>query len=129
MEPGTPEREPTLIERGTIDVAPFAEEIAAAPKNHKIGTTLLRENERVRIWEITMKPGERVPFHAHVHPFLWVCVEGGRQLARGADGSFRLTEMPAGASFWSDPGDTADIHSIENVGQTTIRYTTVELLK
>ena len=34
--------------------------------NPCVGTRLLSENERCRVWTITLKPGERVGFHRHV---------------------------------------------------------------
>jgi hypothetical protein len=37
------------------------EEIAAAPTNRQVGTTLLFSNDRVNVWEILLAPGERVP--------------------------------------------------------------------
>jgi hypothetical protein len=76
-----------------------------------------------------MAPGERVPFHTHRHPYLWVCVDGGRQIGRRADGSYRIVDMPVGFTYWSDLSDGPEVHSIENIGDTTIRYTTMELLR
>jgi hypothetical protein len=38
--------------------------VAAAPNNHKV----LLENERVRVLEVTIRPGEKEPVHAHRWP-------------------------------------------------------------
>ena len=38
--------------------------VAAAPGNHRV----LLENDRVRVVEITVAPGEREPVHAHCLP-------------------------------------------------------------
>jgi hypothetical protein len=35
--------------------------VAAAPGNHRV----LLENDRVRVLEVTVNPGEREPLHAH----------------------------------------------------------------
>ena len=32
-------------------------------ENVQVGTRLLFENERIRVWDITLEPGERLPFH------------------------------------------------------------------
>ncbi len=52
------------IEEGGYDVAAFAEELATALQNRAIGTSRLFENERIRVWEVRLAPGERTPFHA-----------------------------------------------------------------
>jgi hypothetical protein len=119
-------KRPTTLEESTVDVSEFADEIAAAAEQ-PIATTLLLENNAVRIWDLTLRPGERFPFHRHEYPFLFVCVEGGRQLALRADGRTILSEVPDGWAFWTDLPNGAEIHSIENAGESTIRYTTVEI--
>ena len=35
--------------------------VAAAPDNHRV----VFENEKVRVLEVTIKPGEKEPFHEH----------------------------------------------------------------
>ena len=46
--------------------------------NGCVGSQLLSENERVRIWIIRLKPGERIGFHRHVLDYFWTSVNGGR---------------------------------------------------
>jgi hypothetical protein len=46
------------IEEGAYDVASFAAELAAAPGNLAVGTSRLFENDRVRVWEVRLEPGE-----------------------------------------------------------------------
>ena len=52
----------TDFETGEYDVAAFADELEGE-RNHDIGTKVLLENDRVRVWEIRLEPGDRVPFH------------------------------------------------------------------
>ncbi len=58
-----------FAEEGTFDPGDFEEELAAAPTNLDIGTTLWFENERMRVWEIRLDPGERGPFHIHTRRY------------------------------------------------------------
>ena len=46
--------------------------------NPCVGSTLLSENERTRVWIIRLAPGERVGFHRHVLDYFWTSVNGGR---------------------------------------------------
>ena len=52
-------------ERGSFDVEDFAEELAIAAGNRALGTSLWFENDRVRVFEVGLEPGERGPFHVH----------------------------------------------------------------
>jgi hypothetical protein len=56
--------------------------------------TLLFENDRIRIWELVMKPGETCNWHVHEHDHLLVVFEGTSIEAWRADGSTVKLEIP-----------------------------------
>ena len=70
--------------------------LAAAPANYTIGTTVLLENERVRVWDITLGPGERMPFHCHRTTYFYRCESGGRWRLRTIEGEVLVGEDPPG---------------------------------
>lgn len=43
----------------------------------QVGTHLLFENERVRVWDLALAPGEWLESHVHRDDFLFIVVEGG----------------------------------------------------
>ena len=45
--------------------------------NGCVGSTLLSESERVRVWIIRLAPGERIGFHRHVLDYFWTAVTAG----------------------------------------------------
>lgn len=53
------------VEHGTYDVSEYADELAAATTNLAVGTARWFANDHVRVWEISLAPGERTPFHTH----------------------------------------------------------------
>ncbi len=118
-----------MEERGSFDVAEFAGELELAPDNHALGTTLWFENDRFRVWEVKLEPGERGAFHIHDHPYFWTVVEPGRGLQRFADGRLVIRDYSLGETRYlvHSPED-ALIHDLENVGDTTLRFVTVSLL-
>lgn len=117
------------MEFGRFDLARFATELAAAAANRQVGTSVLFENDRVRVWDLTIAPGERVPFHAHATSYFFVCVSGGRVLSRLASGDDVTMDAADGDTwFTAIDGDDPEIHDLENVGDATVRYVTVELL-
>lgn len=115
-------------ESGTFDLAMYDEEIRVAARNHQVGTSLWFENDHVRVFEIHLEPGERGPFHVHDSTYFWTVVEPGRGLQRFADGTFVVRDYALGETKYlvHSPADRL-LHDLENVGDTTLRFVTVEL--
>ena len=97
--------------------------------NGQVGTRLLSETGRVRVWTIHLRPGERLAAHTHVLDYFWTAVTAGR--ARSRDGQGRVSEV----AYVS--GDTRHLsfgtgewmtHDLENIGSTDLIFTTVEFL-
>lgn len=93
----------------------------------RVGTDLVSETERVRIWALRLQPGERIGFHTHVLDYFWTAITGGRARSQYADG--RVAEVSYA------PGDTQHhaygpgefmIHDLTNTGDTDLVFTTVE---
>jgi hypothetical protein len=120
---------PETIEEDVYDVASFAEELAVAPHNRAVGTSQLFENERVRVWEVRLAPGERAPFHAHTVRYFWTCVDPGVGRQRYADGTMKVLRYATGDTLYSEHSPEAPmLHDLENVGETPLRFVTVELI-
>jgi hypothetical protein len=118
-----------IIEEGTFDVTEYADELAAAPTNLDVGTSLLYENDRVKVWEVHLPPGARGPFHAHTRPYFWTCVDPGVGRQRAPDGTLKVRRYERGETSFSDhTPDDAMLHDLENVGDSALRFITVELL-
>lgn len=123
------EARPEIVEEGTFDLAEYAAELETAPHNFDVGTTVWFENNRIRVWEILLQPGERGAFHSHVTSYFWTVVEGSRGLQRFADGTFIVRDYLVGETkYLEHTPATALIHDLENVGESPLRFVTVELL-
>jgi quercetin dioxygenase-like cupin family protein len=119
----------TIIREESFDPADYAGELDAAPGNLDIGTRLRFENEHIRVWEVTLQPGQRTPFHAHTRRYFWTAVDGGTARQRSADGSLVTREYHDGDTVYSEHSpDEPAIHDLENAGGTPLRFVTVELL-
>ena len=106
----------------------FADELGSAHENTQVGDSLLFTNERVRVWSITLEPGERVSFHCHTTSYFWVCTEPGRAIQRNPDGTLDTFDFAVGeVDFLRIPPEL--IHDLENVGNTRLCFVTVELLE
>ena len=81
---------PNVGEDGFADWSPeLRSELDTHASNPRVGTRLLLEDERARVWEIRLAPGERLTFHRHVLDYFWTCVSGGDALSRDGDGNIR----------------------------------------
>jgi hypothetical protein len=114
--------------RGTYAVEDFAQELAAAPANRQIGTSLWFENDHVRVFEIRLEPGQRGPFHVHEATYFWTVVAPGRGLQRFVDGTLVVRDYALGETRYLEHSpDDPLVHDLENVGDSTLRFVTVEL--
>jgi beta-alanine degradation protein BauB len=116
------------VEFGTYDRADFADELSAAPANHDIASSIVFENDRVRVWDLVLEPGERLPFHCHDRTYFFVTVEAGTAISRFPDGNQVTMDYAPGEPWFTEIGADHEIHDLENVGATRLRFTTVELL-
>ena len=116
------------VERFVLDE--YDEELQHAAENYEVGTTLLFENDEIRVWELFLGPGERVPFHCHRTPYFWVCIDGGRAIQRYPDGHLIHVEFESRDTDFLDEErlETERIHDLENTGDTAFRFHTFELL-
>ena len=95
-----------------------------------VATKLLFENERVRIWEMRLGPGEEGGVHRHDLDYVLVQIEGDRMAVvpePDSGGSFRqyleAPVFPGQAIFLSRGG----IETAKNVGQRPYREILIEL--
>lgn len=118
-----------ILERGRFEKSDFAAELEAAARNHELGTTLWFENDKTRVWEVRLEPGQRGPFHAHTTNYFWTVVEAGKGLQRLADGSYAVRSYELGDTMYLENSPEQPIvHDLENVGESRLRFVTVELL-
>jgi len=74
---------------------------------------VLFENDRVRLLEVRMKPGEESALHSHPD-YLIYALEGGTVELSDASGQSAQVTIEPGEKLWRD----AEVHSARNVGST-----------
>jgi beta-alanine degradation protein BauB len=104
----------------------------AQERNHPngcVGSELLSESERVRIWTIRLSPGERLGFHRHVLDYFWSALTPGRGRQHLEDGSTVDHSYAAGETRHESYASGAfKVHDLENIGESDLLFTTVEFL-
>jgi hypothetical protein len=100
--------------------------LTAAPEHHR----LVFENERVRVLEVRIGPGEIVPLHTHRWPavlYLQGWSEHVRQDDSGKvifDSQEAISPPRIPSAVWCEP---LSPHSVENVGATELLVLSIEL--
>jgi mannose-6-phosphate isomerase-like protein (cupin superfamily) len=98
----------------------------AAPDHHEV----LLENERVRVLDSRIRPGEQVPVHTHRWASVLYIMGTSDFIRYDQEGQIvfdsRTAESPlkSGEVTWSPP---LSAHSVRNIGETEIRVIGVEL--
>jgi hypothetical protein len=109
---------------------PIPDDVTEGPTNFAVGTKLLSENDRVRVWEVRLEPGERHPFHCHRTSYYWVAHTDARIRATFPDGTYHDYEHHAGeVTYIEIPVGEEHVHDLANTGSTSLDVTTVELLR
>lgn len=102
-------------------------DLEANRMNGKVGTRLLSENDKVRVWEIRLMPGDRIPFHRHVLDYFWTAVTTGKALSHEEDGATLIASYEAGETRHASYGrGEYKLHDLQNIGDTPLVFTTVE---
>ena len=90
----------------------------------EIATQLILENDKVRIWNLVVEPGESSDWHLHENDYVTVIVEGGNLDVEYDDGS--VVSSPSQIGSWSFHGDHR-IHRVTNNTNSTYRNVLIEL--
>jgi quercetin dioxygenase-like cupin family protein len=95
--------------------------------NPCVGSTLLSENERSRVWIIRLAPGERIGFHRHVLDYFWTSVSGGRARQHVHDGTtVEYTYVPGETRHETYGVGEFKVHDLENLSDAEMIFMTVE---
>ena len=95
--------------------------LVAAAKVYK----LLLENERVRVMEIRLQPGETAPMHDHPHDHVVIPKNDAKLKLNTPDGKESVFELRAGQVLWLGPGP----HEGQNAGETELNNIVIEIKK
>jgi quercetin dioxygenase-like cupin family protein len=125
----------TMSDKPTVtkDHAPWSPELQAefareaSNPNPCVGSRLLTENEKLRVWMIKLAPGERIGFHRHVLDYFWTSVNGGRGRQHVHDGStVEYTYQPGETRHETYGAGEYKVHDLTNIGDTDMIFMTVE---
>jgi hypothetical protein len=108
---------------GTADTRQFGD----------IATKLLMENDRVRIWEMRLEPGQRSALHRHDHDYVMIQIDGDKMAAQfeadsagpwGGAGGWVEGDIAPGNVLYAERGG---VETAINIGDKPFYEIVVEL--
>lgn len=94
--------------------------------SHNVGTKLLFENDRVRVWDMTLAPGESSERHIHENDYLFVCLNHAQITLYPEQGEPETSEVRPNGVEYTEVGKGVT-HRVQNTGETEHREILVEL--
>jgi hypothetical protein len=95
--------------------------------NGAVGSVLVSETDRLRVWHLRLPPGKRCNFHRHVLDYFWTAHNAGRARGYYHDGRIvDVTHHAGETKHFRFPLGEFFVHSVENIGETELLFTTVE---
>ena len=91
----------------------------------EVGHRIVLENEHVRIWEVSLAPGETHEFHIHYHPYIVISLGGGTNEVETIFGDKRATYEPTGATVFID--GMRPVHRLTNKAKISYLSRLIEL--
>lgn len=91
---------------------------------HPVGNKVLFENDHIRAWLIDVGPGEDLPMHHHLLPYLLVNLADGNLSVGTPDGEPLTRSLRAGTVEWHDSGE---VHMFVNQGAERYQNILVEV--
>jgi len=107
----------------------------------RVGSKVVFENDKVRVWDMVLQPGEETPMHKHEHSYVWYAISGGPLDCADAQGNdLGIIDVPTGSIFnikctgerlevLSEIGQGMTIpaaHKAKNIGPTPYREILIE---
>lgn len=89
-----------------------------------IGDRVIFENELVRVWVLTLQPGETQPWHRHDLPYLIVPLTHGKGRITFVDGTVVEPFEEPGMAIWREPGL---VHELLNTADWEYKNLLVEI--
>lgn len=93
---------------------------------HPVGSSILFEDDQVRIWEAEVAPGETLPIHVHDLDYVTVALTEGDVEVSEADGTVRRGHRVPGDVQVTKVG-SGQKHVLKNVGSGPYRNRIIEL--
>jgi len=86
----------------------------------------LFENDSIKLWDLSLRPNQRIPFGRRKHDFSLTCMTDGLAISRNANGQIDLMRFKKGDTpIWQHQGKEVII-DFENIGEDHLKFLVIE---
>lgn len=86
----------------------------------RLGQKLLFENDTIKVWEVILFPGERLPFRKISGNYNVTSLTEGLAVSRNANGKISLVRIKKGDSMFIEHEGQEAIYDFENIGENIL---------
>jgi len=94
--------------------------------SESIGQHLLFENKWIRLWDIFLKPGQRLPFRLQNRSYSWTSLTEGLAISRYSNGKISLLRFRKGDNAYQEFTGSFVISDFENIGEEPLKINILE---
>ncbi len=104
----------------------YIEELNALEFKEALGNTLLFEDKAIKLWNLKLEVGERMPFCRHNKNYSWISESDSFLKSRFGNGKITLIKVEQGDTEYFDNQNKNLINDLENIGETPAVFKVLE---
>lgn len=106
--------------------ADYIRELHNLEFSEELGNMLLFEDDSVRLWNLKLEVGERMPFLRHNKNYSWLSETDALLKSRFGNGRISLIRISKGDTEYFENADKGYINDLENLSETPALFKVLE---
>lgn len=104
----------------------YIEELHSLEFKESLGNMLLFEDDSIRLWNLKLNSGERMPFLRHNRNYSWISENNALLKSRFGNGRISLIRVNEGDTQYFENAGKDYINDLENLGDTPVVFKVLE---
>ncbi|WP_350291688.1 hypothetical protein [uncultured Croceitalea sp.] len=106
--------------------ANYIEELNLLEFKESLGSMLLFEDDSIKLWNLKLEKGERMPFWRNNKDYSWISETDALLKSRFGNGKIALVRIAKGETKYQENSGKDYINDLENIGETTAIFKVLE---
>jgi len=106
--------------------AKYLKELHLLEFNESLGNILLFEDNSIRLWNLKLDAGERIPFLRHNKNYSWISETNAILKSRSGNGRISLIRGNEGETRYIENANKGYINDLENLGNVPAHFKVLE---
>ncbi|MFK7814302.1 MAG: hypothetical protein AB8B59_17520 [Maribacter sp.] len=106
--------------------AAYIKELHSLEFKETMGNMLLFEDDSIKLWNLKLDKGERMPFLRHNKDYSWISETDSLLKSRFGNGRISLIRVTKGETKYLENAGKNYINDLENIGDTPVVFKILE---